>query len=219
MKNRLLLICFLFVVLGAAVPMTASASGRGLNFGINAGISPTVWFYNAYRVGAEAGFRFSDRLGLVAEVGFGSTTYKSSAGWQEDSSSSSAKTTYAAMPASLALHFFTPVNSRLAVYLGLGGGYYSLSIKNETEDRSLYYNPQTTAETQKAQAFAPHVCLGLECGLSKKVFMVGEVRQSAGKTKVSTIDRYGFNSEQDISFGGMLVKIGIRVYLGGSDNS
>jgi len=219
MKKSLVFICFLFVVQDVAIPATALASGRGLNFGINIGISPTVWFYNACRAGVEAGFRFSDHLGLVAEAAFGATTYKSSAGWQEDPYISSAKTTYAAMPASLTLHCFTPVNDRLAVYLGLGCGYYSLLIKNEAEVRGLDYNPQTTTETQEAQAFAPHVCLGFECGLLKKMVMVGEVRQSAGKTKISTTDRYGFNSEQDISIGGIQVKIGIRVYLGGSNNS
>lgn len=219
MKKNLVFICLLFVIQTVSIPATVSASGRGLNFGINIGISPTVWFYDASRAGVEAGFRFSDRLGLVAEAGFGTTTYRSSAGWQEDSYISTAKTTYAAIPASLTLDCFTPVNDRLAVYLGLGCGYYSLSIKNEAEVRALYGNPQTTTETQKARAFAPHVCLGFECGLLKKMMLVGEVRQSAGKTKVSTTDRYGFNNEQDISIGGTQVKIGIRVYLGASTNS
>jgi Xaa-Pro aminopeptidase len=40
--------------MGAVTPGTTSGSGRrGLNFGIHAGISPTVWFYKAYRGGAE----------------------------------------------------------------------------------------------------------------------------------------------------------------------
>jgi hypothetical protein len=219
MKNRLLWICFLFVVLGAAVPVSAAPSGRGLIFGINAGISPTVWFYNAYRFGVEAGFRFSERLALVAEASYGSTTYKSSAGWQESSYTNSAKTTYTVLPVSLTLYYFAPVSDRLAVCLGFGGGDYSLSIKTETETKYLSYNPETTTETEKARAYAPHICLGFEYELLKKVMIIGEVRQSAGKTKISTTDPYGFKSEQDISFGGIQVKIGLRVYLGGSDNS
>jgi len=219
MKKNPVYICLLLAVLETAIPVSAVASGRGLNFGINAGISPIVWFYNAYRFGVEAGFRFSKRLALVAEASYGSTIYKSSAGWEESPYTNSVKTTYAAMPVSLTLYYFAPVSDRLAVCLGLGGGYYSLSIKTETETKYLYYNPETTTETQKVRAFAPHLCLGFEYDLLKKVVIVGEVRQSAGKTKVSTTDPYGFKSEQDISFGGIQVKIGIRVYLGGSDNS
>jgi len=209
----------LCVVLATAVPVSAAPSGRGLIFGINAGISPTVWFYNAYRFGVEAGFRFSERFALVAEASYGSATYESSAGWRETLYINSAKTTYTVLPVSLTLSYFAPVSDRLAVCLGFGGGYYSLSITSKVEDQGYYYYPQTTTETEKAQAFAPHLCLGFEYELLKKVVIIGEVRQSAGKTKISTTDPYGFNSEQDISFGGIQVKIGLRVYLGGSDNS
>jgi opacity protein-like surface antigen len=119
-----------------------------------------VWFHNA-GAGAEAGFRFSERLGLGAEIGFGHLQ-ESTSGWQEDSYESTAKTTYSAMPASLSLYYVTPVSDRLAIYVGLGGGYYALSIKNETEEYSPYYSQaRTTTDTQKARAFAPQVCLGL----------------------------------------------------------
>jgi len=219
MKKTAFVACLLLSFLGTAVHVSAVPSGRVLIFGINAGISPTVWFYNAYRVGVEAGFRFSERFALVAEASYGSATYESSAGWRETLYISSAKTTYAVLPVSLTLSYFAPVSDRLAVCLGFGGGYYSLSITSKVEDQGYYYYPQTTTETEKAKAFAPHLCLGFEYELSKKVVIIGEVRQSAGKTKISTTDPYGFNSEQDISFGGIQVKIGFRVYLGGSDNS
>ncbi len=217
MKNRCVFPCLLLIVLTAGGAPPVLASGRGVYLGLNADISPTVWFHNAYGAGAEAGFRISERLGLGAEIGFGSTAYKSSSGWQEDSYESTAKTTYSAMPASLSLYYVTPVSGRLAIYVGLGGGYYALSIKNETEEHSPYYfQPQTATDAHKARAFAPQVCLGFESGLCKNVAVVGEVRHSAGKTSMSTTDTYGFTSEQDIAFGGIQVKVGIRVMLGGS---
>lgn len=217
MNIRPIFLSLFLIVLGVVVPPPVLASRRGAYLGLNAGIAPTVWFHNAYGAGAEAGFRFSERLGLGAEIGFGSTTYKSSSGWQEDSYESTAKTTYSAMPASLSLYYVTPVSDRLAIYVGLGGGYYALSIKNETEEHSPYYSqPQTATDTQKARAFAPQVCLGFESGLFKNVTVVGEVKHSAGKTSMSTTDTYGFTSKQDIAFGGIQVKVGIRVMLGGS---
>jgi len=219
MKKIPAFVSLLCVVLAMAMPVSAARSRRGLIFGINAGISPTVWFYNAYRFGVEAGFLFSERLALFAEASYGSATYESSAGWQETLYTNSAKTTYAVLPVSLTLYYFAPVSDRLAVCLGLGGGDYFLSITTKVDDQGYYYLPQTTTETQKARAFAPHLCLGFEYELLKKVVIIGEVRQSAGKTKISTTDPYGFQSEQDISFGGIQVKIGFRVYLGGSDNS
>lgn len=219
MKKNAFFVCLLLAFLGTAVHVSAVPSGRGLIFGINAGISPTVWFYNAYRFGLEAGFRFSERLALVGEVSYGSATYESSAGWQEIFYINSAKTTYAALPVCLTFYYYAPASDRLAVCFGLGVGDYFLSITNKAEDQGYTYYPQTTTETQKARAYAPHLCLGFEYEFLKKVAIIGEVRHSAGKTKVSTTDSYGFQSEQDISFGGVQVKIGFRVYLSGSDNS
>jgi hypothetical protein len=68
MKKILVFFCLLLVVVGAVTPGTASGSGRGVNFGIHAGISPTVWFYNAYRVGAEAAIYIpAENLGVRIE--------------------------------------------------------------------------------------------------------------------------------------------------------
>jgi hypothetical protein len=60
------------IALGLGLCSGASASGRGLTFGLNAGIGPTVWSYSAYRFGVEAGYRFSTRFGaLVRPQGSG----------------------------------------------------------------------------------------------------------------------------------------------------
>jgi len=193
----------------------AAASGRGFTLGLNAGIGPTVWSFSAYRFGVEAGYRFSARLGVILEAETGTTANESSTSWTMSYLISS-KMTYTATPISLSLHYVVPVNDRAAFHIGLGGGFYALTL--ETEDRDLYSASQTTKSTQKARAFAPHLCLGFECALTGKLVLVGEVRQSAGKARLSTTDRYGFISEGDLSFGGTQIKIGLRIFLGRSQD-
>lgn len=121
--------------------------------------------------------------------------------------------TYASNPLTLSLHYVTSLNDRAAVYIGLGGGYYRLTLESQATD--LYAPGALTQLSRKVQAFAPHICLGLECAVTGRIVLVGELRQSAGQARVSTTDPAG-SSEEDLSFGGTQVKIGFRIFVGRS---
>ncbi len=208
-KSVCLLMCGFAVWMGSSP--RAEASNRGFAFGLNAGIGPTIWSFGACRFGLEAGYRFSTRFGALVEAETGTTTYESSTGWSMSYQSSS-KMTYTSTPVTLSLHYIAPVNDRTAVYIGLGGGYYWLTL--ESSDIDLFASGQTTQSTRKVQAFAPHVCLGLECAVMGRIVLIGEVRQSVGKARLSTTDAFGFISEEDFPFGGTQAKIGLRIFIG-----
>jgi len=217
LAKKCVYLCLCGLALGMGLGSQAAASGRGFTFGFNAGIGPTVWSHSAYRFGVEAGYRFSARLGILIEAETGTTTYESSTEWPSMSYLTSSEIAYTATPISLTLHYIVPLNNRAAFTIGLGGGFYALAI--ETEDSDPNDRSRTMRTAQKARAFAPHLCLSFECGLIGKMALIGEVKQSAGKTKISTTDPYGFISKQDLSFGGTQVKIGIRIVLDRSENA
>jgi hypothetical protein len=211
MKRRIIRLCGLFTVFVSFLPVISEASGRGLSFGASVGGSPHVWFYHSYKFGGELGYQFTNRIGLMADSGlaFTSYSYQSSGAYF----TSSSKTTLTSVPISLSVLFLTQVKSGFSAYLGLGGGHYSISIKEETEDAGTYADPARKTETHKLKSLAPHVSLGFESDLSRRFVIFGEVRQIIGKEKLKKTDSYGYSTAQDVYFGGTEVKVGLRFYL------
>jgi len=211
MKKNIILFCFLCLIFGFLRPAFCEQSGRGFSVGLNVGGAPLIWFYNSYRFGGEIGYQFTNHFGVMAEFAYGLTKYSFQSKGIYYSSSS--ETSFTVLPLNLSLFYFIPINKGFSAYVGLGGGHYSLSIKEESEESSAYSNPEKTTETDKLKAFAPHFCFGFEGNAYKRMVIFGEVKYSSGKDKLKKTDQYGYSSEQDIFFGGPQVKIGIRFYF------
>lgn len=210
MKKIIILICFFCLIFGTISPAVSEKSGRGLSLGVNVGAFPIVLYFNSYRFGGELGYQFTERIGIMGEFAYASTTqsYES----RSNSYSSSSKMTYSAVPISVTLLFITPVTKRFSPYVGLGVGHYSITIKDEWTYQSPYYGTDSSTETDKIKGFAPHFTVGVESEISNRVTIFGEVKQIVGKTKFEERDEYGY-SKEDIHFGGPEVKIGIRFYF------
>ncbi|MFB0566543.1 MAG: outer membrane beta-barrel protein [Candidatus Aminicenantaceae bacterium] len=210
MKKSIIFFCLFWFIFGSLRPAFSEESGRGFSISLNVGASPVVWFYNSYRFGGEIGYQFTKHFGVMTEFAYGFTKYSSQSEGMYYSSSS--ETSFTIFPINLSLLYFLPVNRGFVAFVGLGGGHYSLSIKEESEVPG-YSNQEKKSETNKLKAFAPHFCLGFEGGISKRLAVFGEVKHFIGKAKLKKTDQYGYSSEQDIFFGGPHLKIGIRLYF------
>ncbi|MBL7083780.1 MAG: porin family protein [Candidatus Aminicenantes bacterium] len=210
MKKIIILMCFLCLIFGTISPAVSEESGRGVSLGVSVGAYSIVMYFNSYRFCGELGYQFTERIGIMGEFGYASTTqsYES----RSNSYSSSSKMTYSGVPISVTLLFITPVTKRFSPYVGLGVGHYSMTIKEEWTFQSPYYGTDSETETDKIKGFAPHFTVGIESEVLNRVIIFGEVKQIVGKTKLEKTDEYGY-SKEDIHFGGPEVKIGIRFYF------
>ncbi|UCC38993.1 MAG: outer membrane beta-barrel protein, partial [Candidatus Aminicenantes bacterium] len=167
MKKIIILMCFFCFIFGTISPAVSGESGKGLSLGVNVGAFPIVYYYKAYRIGGEIGYQFTERIGIMGEFAYASTTdsYES----RSSSSSSSDKITYSAVPISVTLLFITPVTKRFSPYVGLGVGHYSITIKDEWTYQSSLYGSDSETWTEKIKSFAPHLAVGVEFEIFKRV--------------------------------------------------
>ncbi|GEM_PF-2846254 len=211
MKNAFIVVVASWAILAIALPSFAETSGRFASIGMNFGGSSIFGSINGYHFGAELNYRFNERLAVRAEFirAFSKSSFASSGPYY----SSSDTIKYTLIPADFSFLYVMPLNKDFAAYIGVGGGYYSLTIDESSIRSGLSNEPQLTGQTYNLNAWAPHVCLGLEAYISKRFGIFGEAKYFAAKDKLVKNEEGSFSTEQDFNYGGPQLKIGIRFYF------
>lgn len=225
MKKIIIIIFFYFIIFISTCPVSSAAPGRGLCLGIDIGNFPIEWRYdswlqdsmgegiNAFILGGEIGYQFTDRIGILGEFAYGNKNSSTRRDYVH--SFREIKMTYSSMPISVSLFFITPIDNRFSTYIGLGLGYYTIKYKWEDRWTDPFGGGGDYIRIQKIRGFAPHINLGLESTFFKWLTIFGELRQIVGKAELK--EEYengaGYIAKRDVHFGGLEVKIGIRFYF------
>jgi len=218
MKKSLLLVIVGWLALSFSLPAIGAESGMGMSLGLNAGGFPFFYGLNSLNYGGEIGILFSQRIVLRAEISYAAATENYS---EEDkgsyySYSYTGKSTYKAIPISATLLYRAPVSSSLTANVGVGYGYYPISIEQEmtmehTSVYWLYSESESDKETENINGFAPHFSAGVELALSENFLVFGDIRHIIGKAEYEEKDG-SYHFSNDLHFGGTSVRIGIRFY-------
>ena len=206
--RKTLLALFLGILL--LLPTAPDAFGKRVHFGISAGSFPFTYL-NTYCIKGELGFQFSERVGILAEVGYGYMTseYESRSTSNSYSSSSKSENTYTISPMSLSLLYTAPLGKDLSAYIGAGVGYYKIKIKD------TYTSTWSGTETDEDEGdgIIPHISIGLDFSVADHISLFGELKQGVGKitfekTESEYYDEY--HRKETYPVGGTEVRVGLR---------
>jgi len=211
MKRNMILIILVCVMAGNILPVFSEESRKGSSIGAHYGGASLIGSNHGNLIGAEFMYRFKERMALRAEFSYSSTssTFKTSGQYFTTTDT----TSYSLFPVDFTFLYFVPVNNKFSAYFGAGGGYYSLSIKEESQEQTGNSQSQQVTETYKLNALAPHLCLGFEADISKRFGIYGETKYFVAKDTLVKNNTESFSTEQDINFGGPQLRIGIRFYF------
>jgi Outer membrane protein beta-barrel domain len=210
MKTKIILFAVMYVILSVLV-VTADASEKRINVGVGYGAASVYGGQHANYLSGDFSYRFKEHMAVRMDIGRASTTSKFASTSQYFSSTD--ETTYTLFPAEVSFLYYTPVNNRLSAYLGIGAGYYSLSLKQESQDFGISPEPMNTSQAYKIHSWAPHVCIGFEAKIYNYAGIFGEVNYVTAKSKF-TSNEATYSNEQDINYGGPQLKVGIRFQFG-----
>lgn len=208
MKKGVIGIVLICLILCDGLIASAETAARSASIGAHFGGASIFSSNYGYQYGAEFIYRFKEKMGVRAEFGYASS--KSSFSSSGPYYTSWDKTKYTLIPIDFSFLYIIPVNKNFSAYFGLGGGYYSLSIRETSYQPNT--SPQATGATYNLKAWAPHLCFGFETDISKRFGIFGEAKYFSAKDKLSK-GTGSFTTEQDFIFGGPQLKIGIRFYL------
>lgn len=211
MKKAIIAVLVAGAILGSVSPSFAATSRRYASIGINFGGSSIFGSINGYHFGAEFAYRFKERIAVRAEFvrAFSKSSFASSGPYY----SSSDTIKYTLIPADISFLYIMRMSKDFSAYIGLGGGYYSLTIDESSVRSDLSNEPLKIEKTYNLKAWAPHVCLGLEGDIAKRFGIFGEAKYFVAKDKLAKNEEGSFSTEQDFIFGGPQLKIGIRFYF------
>lgn len=214
MKKIFIFLGVSILILGGISPALNGETQKGLHLGVSIGTFPFVPAFNSYRVGGEIGYQFTDRVGINMEFGYGYITsnYESDEQSQYFQSSYSRETTYSAVPISGSLLFTTPVGNGFTAYVGIGLGYYTIKIKNDWTRESSYSGTTSDTAEEEAKGFAPHINIGIESAISKRITIFGELKHIVGKIESEETEN-GYHRKERFPFGGTEARIGFRFYF------
>lgn len=74
MRSIILLACAGSLMLGGFSPASAERPGGEYAFGLNVGVFPIQNDLNAFRVGGEVGYRFSQEVAFIGEFAYARAT-------------------------------------------------------------------------------------------------------------------------------------------------
>ena len=213
MKKVIMVMGIGLVFLGGITTESFGETGKGFYLGVGVGSFP-VWIFNSYYVSGEIGYRFSKRVGIVADVGYGSIS-----SYHESRSSSiyypysrSNTSTYNSFPISGSLIISAPVGDNFLGYVGLGLGYYKTKMKDESTYQNSYNGTNSRTEESESKGLAPHVSFGIEFAVSKMITIFGELKHIVGLTESEETEEQYYSKDRN-PFGGSVAKIGFRIYF------
>ena len=201
------------IFLGGITTDSFGETGKGFYLGVGVGSFP-VWVFNSYYVSGEVGFRFSKRVGIVADVGYAqlSAHHESESAYVYYNSSYSSTITYRSVPISGTLIISTPVGDNFLGYVGRGLGYYKTKMKEESAYQNGYNGPGSDTDESETKGFAPHVSFGIEFAVSKQITIFGELKHIVGLTESEEKEEHHYSKDRT-PFGGSVAKIGFRIYF------
>ena len=205
MKKILILICFYFFVFGSICHTSFAEPSRGLILGIKIGTFPIVTFFNSYRFGGEVGYQLTNSISIIGEFAYGETTNS----WFTGSVGSGHRfydATYSCIPIRASLLLPLIKVKTFSIYWGPGLGYYFITIKTYELIRNL-------TETTKIKGFAPHLNIGMELRVLKRVAIFGELKQFFGSERLREIEAYADSYYKNVHFGRPELITGIRFYF------
>ncbi len=205
-------VLFLGVLL--VIPFAPDTYGKKVHFGVSAGSFPFSYLNN-YCIKGELGFQFSERVGILAEVGYGYMTsdYESRSQYDSTSFSAKSKSTYTVSPISLSLLYTAPLGKDLSAYLGAGVGYYKIKIKSDSTYTSTWYGTETDTEEDEGDGIIPHITIGLNFSVADHISLFGELKQGVGKVTFEETESEYYEEyfrKETIPVGGTEVRIGLR---------
>lgn len=165
--------------------------------------------YQGYGFGGEIGVQVSERLSLVAEGAIGTITSTSSYVSSYETDQETLKLTMT--PICLSINLTAPLGDSFQPYVGAGVAYCSLKM-TDSYSTTGFFAPSSTSETRNFHALAPVFKFGIALLLAKNVRIIGECRQIVAKDRYTITSTYS-TSENDIFFGTIDLKLGIRILI------
>lgn len=201
------------VILGGISSGSFAETGKGFYLGVGVGAFP-VWIYNSYHVSGEIGFRFSKRIGIAADVGYGSISsyYESEYTNEYYPYSSSSTMTYRSTPISGSLIISTPVGENFMGYIGIGLGYYKIKLIEKSTHQNSYNGTTSDTDEYESKGLAPHISFGIEFAVSRQTTIFGDLKHIVGQSE-SEQTRDNYYSMEKNPLGGSVARIGFRVYF------
>jgi len=176
MKKLLILSCLSLLVF---TDLSAETVKR-FHIGFDVGGCPITPDVNGYRFGGGIGVQVSKRVGFIAEFGYAFNTSNRVRHYRQPENMT---TTFSSVPLSGSIVLITPVTEGFSAHIGLGLGYYLMKIRDE-----YFYNDTSSGYETKSQGLAPHVSLGFEAEVIKRITIYASVKEIIGKSE--WYDRY-----------------------------
>ena len=204
MNKILILICFYFFVFGSICHTSFAEPSRGLILGIKIGTFPIVSFFNSYRFGGEVGYQFTNSVSIIGEFAYGEVTnsWPGADYWVGDIFNA----TYSCIPIRASLLLPLIKVKTFSIYWGPGLGYYFITIKTYELIRNL-------TETTKIKGLAPHLNIGVELRVLKRVAIFGELKYVFGSERLREIEAYADSYYKNVHFRRPELITGIRFYF------
>ena len=118
----------------------------------------------------------------------------------------------AATPILLSLIYVIPIDKTFTLLLGAGAGYHPFTIKSHTVAHSGGVDLIDNLVEYDGHGIVPHISLGLETALSKRISVFGQVRQLVVTFRY---ERTQENIEYKARFtnSGIELLAGVRIYI------
>lgn len=198
MKKILVLMCFYFFVFGSICHISFAEPTRGFILGIKIGTHPIFTYFKSYSFGGEAGYQLTNNISILGEFAYGKAT-----NWGHGPLGEPVwpywGATYSCIPIRASVLRSIIKAKTFSIYLGGGLGYYLITVK---------WN-----ETTKIKGLAPHVNIGMDLMVLKRVAIFGELKKVFGPEWLREIERYDDPWEQNVHFRRPELIIGIRFYF------
>jgi hypothetical protein len=197
--------CFCFFVFGSICQTLLAAPTKGFSLGIKIGTFPIVTFFNSYHFGGEVGYQLTNSVSIIGEFAYGEATNS----WHTGSVGSGHRfydATYSCIPIRASLLLPLIKVKTFLIYWGLGLGYYFITIKTYEEIRNL-------TETTKIKGLAPHLNIGMELRVLKRVAIFGELKYVFGSERLREIEAYADSYYKNVHFRRPELITGIRFYF------
>ena len=161
MKKACFLLLVLFLSASSFIFAEDREIGKGFNFGIGAGGFPLSSGQHGFFFSLDIGYGFTERLALRADISYSQST-NSILSEVTQGQSYSGEFDNSVKPFCLSFLYFTSVNNILSAEIGLGAGYYGITLKEDMTSSNPFSGTIRRTNTYKLNAIAPHFLVGME---------------------------------------------------------